>query len=141
MNANAVGPQGQQFPAPGAYENRQNVVRPPYGGYAVPNRYQPGAPNASLRPITCFNCGKRGFHYAQDCPEPPATESFRAQVRESVQERSRAYAARQGNVAPTPPAAQVTANVSAIPVTSGAVSPIVPLCTEANAALEETLNA
>jgi hypothetical protein len=48
------------------------------------------------RTVTCYNCGKRGTHYEDQCPDPKAPEEFRASIVARVAKARADYQARHG---------------------------------------------
>jgi hypothetical protein len=95
--------QGQQFQQ--GQLQAQNFQGGPYlQGPSQGNR--PGPAGQQLpRTVTCYNCGKRGTHYEDQCPDPKASEEFRASI---VARVARARAEWQARMAAQPQGAMTT---------------------------------
>jgi hypothetical protein len=73
----------------------------------------PGPPGQSgPRTVTCYNCGKRCTHYEDQCPDPNASEEFRASIVAQVAKARAEYQARmqQGNLSQPSAGAQQDVN-------------------------------
>jgi hypothetical protein len=73
----------------------------------------PGPPGQSgPRTVTCYNCGKRCTHYEDQCPDPKASEEFRASIVARVAKARAEYQARmqQGNLSQPSAGAQQDVN-------------------------------
>jgi hypothetical protein len=103
----AHGPYGQQqgFQQPGFNQGMQyqpnQFQQPGFQGGPYPQNQGnrpagPSGPSGQFpRTVTCYNCGKRGTHYEDQCPDPKASEEFRASIVARVARARSEYQAKQ----------------------------------------------
>jgi hypothetical protein len=76
---NAVYAQGSYRPQQGYAQQHQHNQFQGNSAYQ-PNQMGHQGMNQPQRTVTCYNCGKRGNHYEDQCPDPKASEEFRASI-------------------------------------------------------------
>jgi hypothetical protein len=98
--ANAVYAQGSYGPQQQAYPHQYHPNQfqgPNYqsGPFQPAQPLRQGMSQQQQRTVTCYNCGKRGNHYKDQCSDPKASEEFRASIVARVARARAEFQARQ----------------------------------------------